>query len=427
MTSTQIGHEPAASPYPAYPARFRGAPERGARIGRTLRVIARVRRVDEDLIDLIGRRMLERDEVGASLVRAIRAGGAARPDAAAGTERVTMAQFRRALEDGIESVPDAPEPLRRFFGAVDEVPAWVDFGMLDRGARAIQRMGRVANDVLLYLSLIGGYRFGGPADLLVLTGGLSQATALRRLGETETWAAAVITPGGMRRQEDGFKLTVHVRLMHALLNDRFEKSDDWDSARWGLPVSQADLAGTLALFASTLLLGVRVLGWWVGPRDALAVMHLWKYVGWLLGVDEDWLFDTERDQYVFSYHLLLCQDGQTPAGAALAAALVNRDPRPEPGLPGLPGVIGARYERLRALGMLRYLLGAESVRDLGLPLRLPWAIPPVIAGNAMLSVVVARFGPGRRYLLRRSARFRRKRVRLLFGEGARAEVGALPL
>src|SRR5262245_4695173 len=36
------------------------------------------------------------------------------------------AQFEQAIERGIDSVPDAPEPLREFFALVDRRPDWVD-------------------------------------------------------------------------------------------------------------------------------------------------------------------------------------------------------------------------------------------------------------------------------------------------------------
>jgi hypothetical protein len=428
MTATDLETEPGtASPYPA---RFRGAPERSARLARALRVIAGVRTPDEDLTSLIGRRMLERDELAADLVRAMRADGTdglttdgqttGQQDSGSRVmgSPVTMAQFKQALEEGIHAVPDPPEALTRFFGVVDQVPDWVNFDLVDQGARVIRQMGKVAGDVLLQLSLIGGYRFGGPADLLVATGGLTGATAMRRLGETETWTRAVTTPGAMRRYEDGFKLTVHVRLMHALINDRFERGDRWDTGRWGLPISQADLAGTLGLFSGALLIGARALGWLVTPQDSRAVMHLWKYVGWLMGVNEDWLFDTERQQNLLNYHILRCQDGQTAAGGALSAAIVD-------GERGLDrGPLRSWYAHVRLLSLLRYLLGRESMRDLGLPVALPWVVPFVAARNLGLSAI-GLTAPGRRYLDRVADRHRRVRRRLLFGDDAPA-VGTLP-
>ena len=90
-----------------------------------------------------------RDELGAELARAM---GRRKGD----PERVTMAQFHRALEHGIDSVPDAPVALRRFFAVVDEVPEWVDFDLLEHGARALRR-----DD-------IGVLTPGARADLLIL-------------------------------------------------------------------------------------------------------------------------------------------------------------------------------------------------------------------------------------------------------------------
>ena len=49
------------------------------------------------------------------------------------------------------------------------------------------------------LSLIGGYRFGGPPDLLVKTGLLAGAGALRRMGETVHWSTAISENDGLRR------------------------------------------------------------------------------------------------------------------------------------------------------------------------------------------------------------------------------------
>jgi hypothetical protein len=390
-------------------------------VARPLRAIARVTEVDEELLDRLGRRMFARDELGARLVAAM---GRPKDD----PERVTMGQLRTALEHGVEAVagidgaPAAPPMLREFFAAVDTVPDWVDFDLIEHGARAYRRLGRSRDDVLLQLSLIGGYRFVGPADLLVETGGLSGSTAIRRLGETQKWGIAVSAPDGMRRGGEGFKLTVHVRAMHALMNHRFETNGRWDIDRYGLPINQSDQAATLGLFNSTALLGVRALGRIVSRRESLAIMHLWKYVGWLMGVDEDWLFDTEREQNAFNYHVLLAQGDNTPAGAALAGPLVD-------GLAtqdyGRFSAVRGRYERLRTLSMLRYFLRKEGLRDLRLPITPVWAIAPIVLANLVESGLLARLRAGRRYLEHASDRESQRVLQRRFGT-ARPEIGALP-
>lgn len=396
----------------APPRRFLGAPERSRRLARPLGVIARVREVDPDLIAELGRRMTTRDEPAAALVAAM---GRPKGD----PERVTMRAFHTALADGVDA--DAPPALRRFFALVERTPDWVDHDLVERGARVFTRLGRTRIDVLLQLSLIGGYRFGGPADLLVATGGLTGDTAMRRLGETETWGAAVAAPAGMRRDGEGWRLTVHVRVMHALVNQRFETNGRWDSGRWGLPINQSDVAATLGLFNSTALLGARLLGCVVSREDSRAVMHLWKYVGWLMGVDEDWLFDTEREQNAFNYHVVRVQGDVTPAGADLARALVDGHAR----LDGLRGLRG-RYERARLLSMLRFFLGAEGLRDLGLPRASVWAVPPIVATNLVLTGVLGRTARGRRLLERAGERATERELARWFGDRARAEVGRLP-
>jgi hypothetical protein len=55
----------------------------------------------------------------------------------AGMEQ-TRPLFDRALAGGIDSVPEAPDPLREFFVQIETVPDWVDRKKLRRGARALQ-------------------------------------------------------------------------------------------------------------------------------------------------------------------------------------------------------------------------------------------------------------------------------------------------
>lgn len=393
------------------PARYRTAEERGARIGRVLKTVGRVKQVDEDLMDLIGRRFMARDEVGAALVHAMRA-----------ERSVTMQQFQQALAHGIDSIESPPPALRTFFEHVDAVPAWVDMRLVNEGARLYRSYGQNAADVLLQLALIGGYRFGGPTDLLVATGGLSGDMTQRRLGETQKWGIAISEHDAMRRDGEGFRLTVHVRLMHAMVNQTFSTNGAWDTDRWGLPINQSDQAATLGLFNGTLLLGVRALGVRVSHADSAAVMHLWKYVGWLMGVNEDWLFDRERDQHRLNYHVLLAQADVTEAGPALANAIIDAQDRLH--VRRFAPVV-RRYERERLLSMLRAFLGKEGLRDLQLPRRPPWALVLIVPKNVVTYRLVIRTAPGRRWLERRNAVARRRLMHRYFGADE-PQIGLIP-
>jgi len=396
----------------APPSRFRAAEERGARIGQVLRLVGRVREVDEQLMERIGERFWAVDEPGARLAAAIRS----RAD-----DRVTLAQFHRALAQGVDAVPDAPPALRDFFATVEHTPDWVDPELMNRGAEVYRRLGRNAGDVLLQLSLIGGYRFGGPTDLLVATGGLTGDMTRRRLAETQAWTIAATEHDAMLRDGGGWKLTVHVRLMHALVNHRYDDHPDWDAAHWGRPINQTDQAATLGLFTGALLIGVRALGVRISREESRAVMHLWKYIGWLLGIDDDWLFDAERDQHRLNYHVLLAQDDVTPAGAQLANAIVEAQSE-------LQFRRFARFRRWyaprRLLSMLRPFLGRRGLDDLRLPVRLPWATFLVLPGNLWRYRVLTRSATGRARIDRWARRYRDEQMYRYFGEDA-PDVGHL--
>ncbi|MDT9592891.1 oxygenase MpaB family protein [Nocardioides zeae] len=386
------------------PRRFRSAEARGRRLGRVLRLAAGVREVDEELMARIGAGLWQVDEVGARLAEAIRL-----PAGSPG--RVPMAAFRTALAEGIGAVEDPPPALADFFAEVEATPDWVDPELLERGRRAYLRLGQNAGDVLLQLSLIGGYRFGGPPDLLVATGGLTGDSTRRRLAETQHWTTAISRPGGLQRDADGtwgeaWRLTVHVRAMHALVNAGF--AERWDTARWGLPINQADQAGTLGLFDGVVLLGARALGVPVGREDARAVMHLWRYVGWLLGVDEQWLVESERERHRLNYHVLLAQGGVTPAGARLSRDIITM-------LGDLPH---GRWKQERTLSMLTTFLGRESMRDLGLPRRPPWAHAYLLVLNTWRYRVGRRLPGGERRLDAWADRVVERTMRDFFGAEA---------
>lgn len=412
MTSVAIDTD--RTPEHEFPTRYRAAEERGARLGRPLRLAARIREIDEDLLVRLGRGFMETDDLGGRLAKAMRL-------PATDPHRVTMADFRLALAEGIDAVPDAPAALREFFDVVETIPEWVDWDLIEEGARVFRFLGQNSLDILLQLSLIGGYRFGGPTDLLVATGGLSGDSTMRRLGETQKWGVALSQPGGLRRGSEGYSVAVHVRLMHALVNESF--TSRWDVERWGMPINQTDQAATLGLFNGVPLIGCRALGARITRADSRAYMHLWKYIGWLMGVDEQWLVETEREQHRLNYHVLLVQDDISDAGPQLANAIV--DAQDSLHFRRFPA-ISRWLARERLLSMLTMLLGPSSMRDLELPIRPPWAPTYVFALNFLRYRVIGMTPWGHEALIRWGDRVAARTLYRHFGTD-RAEVGDLPV
>ncbi|RYJ06353.1 MAG: DUF2236 domain-containing protein, partial [Actinomycetales bacterium] len=223
---------------------------------------------------------------------------------------------------------------------------------------------------------------------------------------------------------EGWRLTVHVRAMHALVNASYEA--DWDTERWGRPINMADQVGTLGLFDGALLIGSRVLGVPLRRSEADDLMHLWRYVGWLMGVHPDFLTDDERERHRINLHVLLAAADVSPAGPELARATVQAQrERVFADWPSALQGLRGRYERERVLSMLSGFLGRRGMRDLGLPLRPPWAFLLAFLGNTWRHRVVGRLPGGRARLEAQGVRVRQQILDSYFIE-ERPAVAALP-
>ncbi len=230
--------------------------------------------------------------------------------------------FETALARGIGAVADPSPALRAFFHEVDTIPSWVDRRKLRLGARTYQRTGQSMMFVLSAWSLMNGYHSGAAVKPLMATGQLD-AAAPRRLAETGRFLVEVCQDRGLDRFAPGLQTAVRVRLMHAIVRQMLQRRGDWRTADWGVPINQADMMGTVLEFSLLLLEGCRVMGFHFEPHESEAVVHLWRYVGYLSGVDEELLeeLSSEARGVRFAEMVKLVQPGPDQDSIDLAAAL----------------------------------------------------------------------------------------------------------
>ncbi len=290
--------------------------------------------------------------------------------------RERKAQFERALAHGIGAVARAPEPLGRFFAVVESDPPWLDRELVAAGIRASRLAGDAGFFVLRDLALMGGYSyFNSMNQTLALAGALTKDTALR-IGETGKWLTDVTEEGGLERFGPGYVSTLRVRLIHSLIRRNLLRRPEWDSARWGVPINQVDMLATYLAFGPVSLLGVRLFGVPVGRKDAAAAMHLWRYVGFLSGVDEPLLAITEGDGLRKLYHTFLTHRWPDDTARKLGTALRDEPlARHVPGFEERPrrAAWRRRFAYHQHLSNTALILGPLRRRQLGLPvLTLPW-------------------------------------------------------
>jgi len=326
----------------------------------------------------------------------------------------TKPLFDRALEQGLG--PDAPTPLRRFFAEVEARPAWVNPQLLDEGARACGISGLAGLYVLRDLGLMAGYQASAINRTLVLTGSL-QKGAQRRTAETTKWWIDATRPGGMERGAPGWRGTLQVRLIHAMVRRHLQRHPEWDAAELGLPVNQGDMHGTYLAFSVIFLFGQRLLGVPLTAREGRAAMHLWKYIGWLLGLDERWLGDSEQAGRIALYQHALAQAPPDESSRQLGRPLMDEPlQRKYRNLGWLRG----RWNHAKHLSIERAFLGRAGMRALGLPEDvLPWY--PVLSFGPRLGWHLAhRLLPGgRERLVRQGLKAQEEYLEVLFGNEQR--------
>ena len=76
-------------------------------------------------------------------------------------------------------------------------------------------------------------------------------------------------------------------------------------------------------FCSVLLLGVRAIGIFPSKAESDALMHFWKYAGWLMGVDEKWLVDKESEAWKLLQWMDYAHPKMDESSRALALSLSN--------------------------------------------------------------------------------------------------------
>jgi hypothetical protein len=214
-----------------------------------------------------------------------------------GTKLGPTDDFLRLAEKATNSSSKTPSQIEMcsFLETYQAIPSWVDKEQLKRGQEVFLAYSPAAGLALYYRSLVPG--FSSPMINAVV-----QATAyltpparpdqsLNRILDTAELLSACIglgidsiLPGGI-----GWRTAIHVRVLHgkvryALLQRKGKRK--WDMAKYGTPINQEDMAATLLAFSVNVITGIDLVsGLTLSDKEKLDYLALWRYIGWLLGVE----------------------------------------------------------------------------------------------------------------------------------------------
>lgn len=237
--------------------------------------------------------------------------------------QVGMGKARETLErllEHPEELDNAEPVLQKFLGEQLQKPTWLDPDQLQLGAATCRRIGMFGNLVMRDMALMGGYQSSAINKPLIFTGALDSG-ADRRLAETRKFWIDVTREGALEATGYGIKTATHVRIMHSLIRRGIMKAPGWSNEDWGVPINQADMVITNLSFSVVFLLGLRTLGFHFSKREAEAVLHFWRYVGHLLGINADLLPTSEQAGRKLLYLATRTQPGCDEDSRQLAIAL----------------------------------------------------------------------------------------------------------
>ena len=270
------------------------------------------------------------------------------------------AQLELALVKGIEAVLDAPEPLRALFRQLECAPIWVDRDRCNLGGSTFLRC-RLGFVPLAMLALPIIYSWPAGNKPLALSGQLVHR-ASQRLKDTARYVFAVCQPDGLSRFSEGFAMTVRVRLIHAQVRRLLLESGQWRSETWGAPINQCHMAGTNLMFSVGVLEGLTRLGYRFERVEREALVHLWRYAGYLLGVEHELLIADEFEGHRLLDLMFAFEPQPDDDSRALVDALMQTS------FTYVRNFKAARWCSVNlCYGISRALIGDEQAAALGFP------------------------------------------------------------
>lgn len=284
------------------------------------------------------------------------------PDADAAYRALRSEGWAGSTVDGLRRLAlDRQPAAARLWEHVHTTPVWVDYDRMTPAFDVALQNVIASGLALMAGSLVESYASWRGAKVLVRTGRLQQDT-LRRLYETAAFASDIALCRGARVGNRAWENVVGVRLMHARVRHLLTARADWEDG-WGMPVNQEDYAGTLFMFSLVYRRSLERLGVAVDDEVREANHHVWRHVGWLMGVDERLLTPSPTQEKALYREIRRRQFGPDEDSRRLAAGLL----RAMAGRPPFFLPLGA----LQALS--RRLIGERLADEFGFPRSRWWS------------------------------------------------------
>jgi len=255
--------------------------------------------------------LFQYDEAGDHLVKALHLG-------------LGFGQGQRIVDSYLQDpqivAPEYRAVIEQFFAHIEIEPSWLNWDLLQKGLELSQRSGLSGLIALRDYCLMGGYESAAINKPLIYTGALKKGS-VKRLADTVDFWVNITGNNALKYGAIGFNSIIKTRMIHSFARVNILKATDWDSTKWGMPLNTWDMLATNLGFSLVYLVGIRRLGIGVLKEEIDGLFHLWKYIGYLLGIPLNIIPENEEQAIEALYYWTMTQADGDADSKALAHAL----------------------------------------------------------------------------------------------------------
>lgn len=227
------------------------------------------------------------------------------------------------IRNGVSENDDVPESVKKLFSQTQHIPKWLDYDLLKSGAELCMRSNLDSLISLRDYCLIGGYDYAYLNKPLIATEALKKG-AVKRLSETLDFWVNATRYNALEIHAKGYEFAIKTRLIHSYARLSIKKHyKEWDTENWGEPINSWDMMATYIGFSLVFLHSLKKLGNIFSVEEEKGLFHLWKYVGYLLGIPENLLPDDKKQATEYFYLWTSVQPPADKDSALLAHSLLN--------------------------------------------------------------------------------------------------------
>ena len=213
-------------------------------------------------------------------------------------ENDEIAEANRMLRSIIinhQEVPsDLPPYLYEWLEESCQLPDWVDMERI-KGANAFFREdGPTISLFACTTGFLWLYACANGSKVLASSRRLSEDTG-RRVAETAQFLLEVCDRGGLEPEGGGLRMIQKVRLMHSSIRWFIHKKGDWNYSKWGAPINQEDMLGTVLCLGNQVLEDMQLMGIKMKEKHMDDWWYMWRAIGEVLGVEPELLPLTRKD------------------------------------------------------------------------------------------------------------------------------------